>query len=60
VSVAYAFIVTVFGGTTQLVVTYLIGVTGDPLSPAYYLIATSVVGVIAMFAFPETSARALD
>jgi len=60
VSVAYAFIVTVFGGTTQLVVTYLIGVTGDPLSPAYYLIATSVIGVLAMFAFPETNAREID
>jgi MFS family permease len=59
-SVAYAVIVTVFGGTTQLVVTYLIGVTGDPLSPAYYLIATSVIGVLAMFAFPETNARELD
>ena len=59
-SVAYAFIVTIFGGTTQLVVTYLIGVTGDPLSPAYYLIATSVIGVLAMFAFPETNAREID
>ena len=60
VSVAYAVIVTVFGGTTQLVVTYLIGVTGDPLSPAYYLIATSIIGVLAMFAFPETNAREID
>jgi len=59
-SIAYAIIVTVFGGTTQLVITYLIGVTGDPLSPAYYLIATSVIGVLAMLAFPETSARELD
>ncbi|MCK8787456.1 MFS transporter [Roseomonas sp. NAR14] len=53
-SIAYAFVVTVFGGTTQLVVTWLIGVTGDPLAPAYYLIATSVIGVLAMFAMPET------
>jgi MFS family permease len=59
-SVAYAIIVTVFGGTTQLVVAYLIGATGDPLSPAYYVILTSLVGVIAMLAFPETSKMKLD
>jgi MFS family permease len=59
-SVAYAIIVTVFGGTTQLVVTYLIGATGDPLSPAYYVILTSLIGVTAMLAFPETSKMKLD
>ncbi|GJD53581.1 Glycine betaine/proline/ectoine/pipecolic acid transporter OusA [Methylobacterium crusticola] len=53
-SIAYAFVVTVFGGTTQLVVTWLIGVTGDPIAPAYYVIATSLVGVLAMIATPET------
>jgi hypothetical protein len=36
-AVAYALAVTVFGGTAQLVVTWLIRVTGDPLSPAWYL-----------------------
>ncbi|MGX7706242.1 MFS transporter [Methylobacterium sp. Gmos1] len=59
-SVAYAFVVTVFGGTTQLVVTWLIGVTGDPLAPAYYVIATSLLGVAAMLATPETRAGALS
>jgi MFS family permease len=59
-SLSYAFTVTVFGGTTQLVVTYLIGVTGDPLSPAYYLIVASVAGVIAMFALPETRGGQLN
>jgi MFS family permease len=59
-SIAYAFTVTVFGGTTQLVVTYLIGVTGDPLSPAYYVIITSIAGVIAMLAIPETLGGKLD
>lgn len=58
-SVAYAFVVTVFGGTTQLVVTWLIGVTGDPLAPAWYVIATSVVGVAAMLATPETKEAVL-
>ncbi|SEP43685.1 Predicted arabinose efflux permease, MFS family [Methylobacterium sp. ap11] len=58
-SVAYAFVVTVFGGTTQLVVTWLIGVTGDPLAPAWYVIATSLVGVAAMLATPETKEAVL-
>ncbi|RAI59526.1 MFS transporter [Roseicella frigidaeris] len=59
-SISYAFTVTVFGGTTQLVVTWLIGVTGDPLSPAYYMIAASVISLLAMVAMPETGRAALD
>ena len=59
-SISYAFVVTVFGGTTQLVITWLIGVTGDPLSPAYYLILTSIIGVAAMILMPETANRELD
>lgn len=58
-SVAYAFTVTVFGGTTQLVIAWLIGTTGDPLSPAYYLILTSLIGIAAMLVMPETSKRSL-
>ena len=58
-SVAYAFVVTVFGGTTQLVITWLIGATGDPLAPAYYLIGTSILGALAMLAFPETRTKKL-
>ncbi len=53
-SVAYAFAVTVFGGTTQLVVTWLIGATGNPLSPAWYMIGSSLIGVIAMMMMTET------
>jgi len=32
----------------------LIGVTGDPLSPAYYVILTSLVSLIAMCRMPGT------
>ena len=46
--VAYALAVTVFGGTAQLVVTWLIRVTGDPLSPAWYLIASGIIGIATM------------
>jgi len=53
-AIAYSFSVGVFGGTTQFVIAWLIGTTGDPLSPAYYVIATSAVGLWAMFKMPET------
>jgi hypothetical protein len=46
--------VAVFGGTTQFVIAWLIGTTGDPLSPAYYVIATSLISLWAMFQLPET------
>jgi MFS family permease len=47
-AIAYATAVSVFGGTTQFIIAWLIGVTGDPLSPAYYVMATSAVGLWAM------------
>jgi MFS family permease len=53
-SITYAVTIATFGGTTQFVVTWLIGATGDILAPAYYLIATSALGVAAMLAVPET------
>ncbi len=58
-AIAYAFSVTIFGGSTQLFVAWLIKVTDDPLSPAYYLIIASVVGVIAPFFMKETGHRPL-
>lgn len=58
-SISYAIAAAVFGGTTQFVVAWLIGVTGDPLSPAYYIILTSLIGLAAMMAVPETARREL-
>lgn len=58
-STAYAVAVTVFGGTTQFVVTWLIHATGNPLSPAWYLIGTSAIGVIAILMIAETKDLAL-
>jgi hypothetical protein len=56
-SISYALSVSVFGGTAQYVFAWLIGTTGDPLSPAYYVILTSAIGLWAMFQLPETLAR---
>lgn len=53
-SVIYALGATLFGGTTQFVVTWLLAVTHDPLVPAYYTAATSAVSILAMALLPET------
>ena len=58
-AMAYALAVTLFGGTAQLVVTWLIHVTGDPLSPAWYLVGSSVVGLIAVLLMAETMGERL-
>ena len=56
-SISYAVGVALFGGSTQLVITWLIGVTGDPLAPAWYLVGTGIISVLAMLALPETRGR---
>ncbi len=50
---SYALSVAVFGGSTQFVIAWLIGVTGNPLSPAFYVIVSSVIGLWAMAKLPE-------
>ena len=52
--IVYAIGVTVFGGTTQAIATWLIGVTGSPMAPAWYATAASVVTATAMLFVPET------
>ncbi|MBE7939900.1 MULTISPECIES: MFS transporter [Ramlibacter] len=59
-SIAYAIGVSIFGGSTQFVVTWLMGATGNPASPAWYVAAASVVTAIAMLAVPETRDQALE
>ena len=51
----YALSITIFGGSAQLIVTWLLHVTGNALAPAWYLIATGVCGVIANALMPETA-----
>ncbi len=55
VAVSYAVSVAVFGGTTQFMLAWLIGTTGSRLSPAYYVIVSSVISLWAMFKLPEAS-----
>jgi surface polysaccharide O-acyltransferase-like enzyme len=51
----YAVAIASFGGTAQLVVTWLLHVTGNPLAPAWYLLLAAVVALIAMSLLPETA-----
>ena len=53
VSLIYAIGATLFGGTTQFIITWLIGIFGA-VAPAYYVVATSVISLVAMFMMPET------
>ncbi|WP_326811529.1 glycine betaine/L-proline transporter ProP [Streptomyces scopuliridis] len=59
-SVGYNLSASLFGGTTPLVITGLIGLTGNNLMPAYYSMAAALVGVIAVACMKETAQRPLD
>jgi MFS family permease len=59
-SIAYAVGVALFGGTTQFVVTWLIGATGNPASPALYVAATSLLASVGMYLLPEGRIRSLE
>jgi MFS family permease len=52
-SISYAASVSLFGGTTQFVIAWLIGVTGSPYAPALYVIATGFATLWAMWKLPS-------
>jgi hypothetical protein len=51
----YSLPVTFLGGTTQLVVTWLLKITGEPMAIAWYLVAISTAGLGAMLLVRETA-----
>lgn len=53
--VTYAVAIAAFGGTTQLVVTELLHVTGNLMMPVYYLSVANVFGIAAMLMMRETA-----
>ncbi len=59
-SLVYALSVSIFGGSTNFLINWLVTATGDRLVPAYYLAAFSLVGTIAAMMLPETRGRDLD
>jgi len=56
----YAIAVASFGGTAQLIVTWLIHVTGDALAPAWYMLLATAAGLLAMVMMSETAPRRLS
>jgi len=48
--------ITIFGGTAQFGVTWLLARTGNPLAPAWYMLTASVVTLIAVLSIREGSA----
>ncbi|WP_460109388.1 glycine betaine/L-proline transporter ProP [Streptomyces sp. YKOK-J1] len=54
-AVSYNISTSLFGGTTPLVITALIGVFGTNLMPAYYATAAALVGVVAVLCMKETA-----
>ncbi|MGZ3098883.1 glycine betaine/L-proline transporter ProP [Streptomyces sp. H62] len=58
-SIGFNVSVSLFGGTTPLVVTALIGATGDMMMPAYYMMAAAVVGGVAVWFMSESAGRPL-
>jgi MFS family permease len=55
VATIYAFAISIFGGSTQFLITWLIGVTNDPLAPAYYWSAAAAMGLVAMLLVKESA-----
>ncbi len=53
--IIYAVSIAMFGGTTQLAVTWLIHVTGSAMAPAWYMIGATAVAQIALILMRESA-----
>jgi MFS family permease len=56
-AITYSLGVAIFGGTATYVVTWLVGVTGNPLASTYYVMAANVVMLLAILAVPRGDFR---
>jgi MFS transporter, MHS family, proline/betaine transporter len=56
-ALSYNLSVTIFGGFAPLIVTAMIAATGNKLSPSFYVMATSVISIIAVLVFGRRVAR---
>jgi MFS transporter, MHS family, proline/betaine transporter len=59
-SFAYSITLALAGGTAPLVSTWLIETLGQPLAPAYYIMAYGAIGLALMWPMKETNRQALD
>jgi MHS family proline/betaine transporter-like MFS transporter len=51
--------VSLFGGTTPLVAAWLVDRTGNLMTPAYYLMGASLIGIVSVLALRETARKPL-
>lgn len=58
-AIAYNVATSLFGGTAPLANSWLIGITGDELVPAYYMMAACLVGAFALRFVVETAGHSL-
>jgi MHS family proline/betaine transporter-like MFS transporter len=58
-SIAFNIFVSLFGGTTSVVMASLVSATGDLNWPAYYLTAAGVIGAVAIYFTRESAGRHL-
>jgi MFS transporter, MHS family, proline/betaine transporter len=52
-ALTYSLGVAIFGGTATYVVTWLVGVSGDPLASTYYVLAANIVMLGAVILVPS-------
>jgi MHS family proline/betaine transporter-like MFS transporter len=57
--ISYNIAVAVFGGTAPVFIEAIMQGTGDPMTPAYYLIGFAIVGAAAAFGLRESARRPL-
>ncbi|MBV8752135.1 MAG: MFS transporter [Hyphomicrobiales bacterium] len=55
IAFSYSISVTIFGGFAPFFATWLVKQTGDPLSPAYYLMATALMSIVALMVIARRS-----
>jgi MFS transporter, MHS family, citrate/tricarballylate:H+ symporter len=54
-AIVYALSNALFGGTTQLIVTWLIHLSGSPMAPVWYMFAASAIGLVARWLIIESA-----
>ncbi len=54
-SIVYAIAISIFGGTTPFMITWLVQTTGNPLAPAGYIVLASLLGLATVLAMRETA-----
>jgi MHS family proline/betaine transporter-like MFS transporter len=54
-STGYSLAVAIFGGFAPFIATWLIGLTGSPIAPVFYVIACATVSAVVIWSLRETA-----